>query len=76
MDEFWQLNFKYRFIAFWLRSVTPVVQLVPASARPDQQGGGAFLLGQHDAERPDRHPPGSVWSGSDASFRVGLAIRY
>ena len=36
---------------------------------------GAFLLIQHDAEQPDKHPPGSACSGSDASFRVGLAIR-
>ncbi len=37
--------------------------------------GGAFSLTQHDAEQPDRHPPGSTWSGSDASCRVGLAIQ-
>ena len=24
------------------------------------------MLTQHDAEQPDKHPPGSVWSGSDA----------
>ena len=36
-------------------------------------GGGASLLIGHDAEQPDRHPPGSVWSGSDASCRFGLA---
>jgi hypothetical protein len=39
------------------------------------QGGGAFLLTQHDAEQPERHLPGSAWSGSDASCRVGLTIQ-
>ena len=38
-------------------------------------GDGAFLLIQHDAEQPDRHPPRSACSGSDASCRFGLAIR-
>ena len=37
-------------------------------------GDGAFLLIQHDAEQPDRHPPGSACSDSDASCRFGLAI--
>ena len=36
---------------------------------------GAFLLIQHDAEQPDKHPLGSACSGSDASCRVGLAIQ-
>ena len=38
-------------------------------------GDGAFLLIQHDAEQPDKHPPGSACSGSDANDRTGLAIR-
>ena len=38
--------------------------------------GDAFSqLIQHDAEQPDKHPPGFAWFGSDASRRVGLAIR-
>jgi len=38
-------------------------------------GGGTSQSIQHDAEQPDRHPPGSAWSGSYDSCRVGLAIR-
>ena len=49
--------------------------LDPISAHRHPQGGGAFLLTQHDAEQPDKHPPGSVWSGSDANERTGLAIQ-
>jgi len=47
----------------------------PTGAHRHPQGDGASQLIQHDAEQPDRHPPGSAWSGSDASCRVGLAIR-
>jgi len=36
---------------------------------------GASQCNQQDAEQPDRHPPGSACSGSDASCRAGLAIR-
>jgi len=36
---------------------------------------GASQWFQHDAERPDTHPPGSAWSGSDASDRTDLAIQ-
>jgi hypothetical protein len=32
-------------------------------------------LVHHDALQTDRHPPGSVCSGSDASCRAGFAIR-
>ena len=45
------------------------------SAHHHPLGDGAFLLIQHDAEQPDRHPPGFACSGSDASCRVDLAIR-
>ena len=47
----------------------------PASAHHHPPGGGAFLLIQHDAEQPDKHPPGSACSGSDANDQTGLAIR-
>ena len=35
---------------------------VPLIDPPDD---GASHWIQHDAEQPDRHPPGSAWSGSD-----------
>ena len=38
-------------------------------------GDGAFLLIPRDVEQPDKHPPGSACSGSDANDRTGLAIR-
>jgi len=47
----------------------------PISAHPHPPGDGASQSIQHDAEQPDRHLPGSAWSGSDASSRVGLAIQ-
>ena len=40
-----------------------------------QPGDGASQWIQHDSEQPDKHPPGSDWSGIDASCRVGLAIQ-
>jgi len=43
--------------------------------REHPPGDGAFLLIQHDAEQPDKHPPGSACSDSDASCRFGLGIR-
>jgi len=43
--------------------------------RQYQIDNGAFLLIPRDAEQPDRHPPGSACSGSDASCRFGLAIQ-
>ena len=41
----------------------------------DPPGDGASQWIKHDAEQPDRHLPDSACSGSDASCRVGLAIR-
>jgi hypothetical protein len=38
--------------------------------------GDAFsLLRMLCEKQPDRHPPGSAWSGSVSSFRFGLAIQ-
>ena len=37
--------------------------------------GDVFLLIQHDAEQPDKHPPGFACSGSDAIYLVGPAIQ-
>jgi len=41
----------------------------------DPHGDDASQWIQHDAERPDKHLPGSACSGSDASDRTGLGIR-
>jgi len=41
----------------------------------DPQGDGASQWIQHDAELPDRHLPGSAWSGSDANDRPSFAIQ-
>jgi hypothetical protein len=58
-------------------SIKPIKgQSHPVSVQRHPPGDGASQWIQHDAEQPDKHPPGSAWSGSDASFRVGLAIRY
>ena len=47
----------------------------PLSAHRHPPGDGASQWIQHDAEQPDRHPPGSACSGSDAIDRTGLGIR-
>ncbi len=44
--------------------------LNPASDHRHPQGDGASQWIQHDAERPDRHLPGSDWSGSDAADQL------
>ena len=47
----------------------------PAVIPNHPPGGGVFLLIAHDAEQPEKHPPGSVCSGSDANDRTDLAIQ-
>jgi len=39
----------------------------PISAHRHPPVDGAPQWIQHDAEQPDRHPPGSAWSGRDAN---------
>ena len=46
-----------------------------SSDHPCLPGDGVSLLRMLGDLQPDKHPPGSAWSGSDASCRVGLAIR-
>jgi len=43
--------------------------LDPPSVHRHPQGDGASQWIQHDAEQPDRHPPVSTWSRSDANER-------
>ena len=49
--------------------------LDPISAHRHPQGGGAFLLTQHDAAQSDKHLLGSACSGIDAIDRTGLATQ-
>jgi len=59
------------FFVFTLKHITadpdPQMMLLSSSMRMHQP--------HHDAEQPDRHPPGSAWSGSAANDRPSFAIQ-
>lgn len=46
----------------------------PEGSHAHQSTDDASPLIQH--EQPDKHPPGSVWSGNDANDRTGLGIGF